>query len=66
MSDKPFLDLDHEESLSLLALLRENEPELNDILQALLIKVERQLFAVHSIEEMERMTGKSSWHGTGR
>ncbi len=55
MSDAPFVGLDHDEALALLVMLRRGENELNDSLQTVLLKLERQLFAVHSIQEMEAL-----------
>lgn len=66
MSDAAFLHLDHDEALALLAFLRLREDTLDDVLQTVLLKAERRLFAVHSIEEMEKLIGEATRNGIGR
>lgn len=55
MFDATFLEIHHDEALALFILLRSQEEKLSDDLQSVLLKLERRLFAVHSIEEMEAL-----------
>ncbi|TVR69782.1 MAG: hypothetical protein EA427_07265 [Spirochaetaceae bacterium] len=66
MCENTFLKLDHEETLALLVFLRRREADLDDRLMAVQMKAERELFAVHSIEEMEKLVDGTSVKGIGR
>lgn len=64
MSENAFLTVDHEEALALLVLLRRHEEDLNNVLEGVLLKTERRLFAVHSIEEMESLVSNATGNKT--
>ena len=66
MSEDDFLGLHHDEALSLLVFLRRREEDLDDSLRMILLKLERRLFAVHSIEEMESLVRDIQVRESGR
>ncbi|SIP99589.1 hypothetical protein SAMN05920897_102138 [Alkalispirochaeta americana] len=55
MSDVEFFSVSHEESLALMKHLRTQEEIIEPVLADFLLRLERRLFAVHSIEEMESL-----------
>jgi hypothetical protein len=60
MSEQQFCALTHDEAVSLFVLLREQEYDLEERLQLVLRKLEQSLFSVHSIEEMETLSRRST------
>lgn len=58
-SEEKFFELGHDDALEVFVFLRSHEQELEHSLEQLLRRLERRLFAAHSIEEMEHLVSKA-------
>ncbi|WP_018525272.1 hypothetical protein [Alkalispirochaeta alkalica] len=68
MSDTDFFSLSHDEAMALMKHLRNQEEIIEPVLAEFLLRLERRLFAVHSIQEMESLlesASPSSRHSQG-